>query len=405
MMTVRMPTEMEVERAAEVAAEAFGANTGLEHTREVFGRTAELFGREFILVVELDGKLVSSLICTPGPVFVGGGAVTHSAVGFVGTLADYRKRGCAGIMMAECAKLLRRQGLNTSSLWPFSYEYYRRYGWELGSEVRRCVAPSKTMAGIAGGGSVRWAGQDDAEAIKRVYDSQARAYNAMTQRSQMWWDRIVKLPDLLRQPDGPGHGCAVHVTGGVVDGYAVCEISRQDEGSRIEIKEVFSQNPVHRRELLALVATADLEAALCLDAPLDDTLIHELSDPRSVNISILPSFQFRVIDPPAAMEALHCDQTVSGKLSFELADPVFEGGFRFGVEIDGGRISLCPFDAASAITTHVQTFAKLYSGYLSPSTALRLNCVSIQGDADAVLGLSDRVLATRTPYRSWLEPG
>jgi hypothetical protein len=42
--------------------------------------------------VELDGEIVSSLLCCPAPVYVGQGTVSHSSVGAVGTLAEHRKK-------------------------------------------------------------------------------------------------------------------------------------------------------------------------------------------------------------------------------------------------------------------------------------------------------------------------
>ena len=402
-MIVREPTEMEVERAAEVASEAFGIS--IEQTGDVFGRIADVFGRRFILVAEMDGRLVSSLICWPGPIYVGEGRVTHAAVGYVGTLPECRKTGYAGALMTECARLLRREGLFTSSLWPFSYPYYRRFGWELGSHVWTCIARSEVWTSLADAGQARWAAEDDLGGVKAVYNAHAPAYNCMTQRSDEWWERILKMRGFLGPPGESGIGCAVHVADGIVDGYAAFEVKTTEEGALMQVKEAFAQAPEHRRQMLALIATANPEGRVAHDAPPDDTILHEVPDPWSLSVKLRPSFQFRVVDPPRAMESLVADGASCGRLSFAISDPVFEEGFEFGVEFDGGRASLCPFDACSAIETDVQTLAKLYSGYLSPRDALKLERIRVRGSEERVLELAQRVFATGTPYRSWMEPG
>lgn len=96
----RNPSPGEVERAAEVASLAF-PNLSLEHWQESFGTVAAMFCERFILVAELDGVIVSTLLCCPAPVVVRGSEVTHSSVGAVATLPECRRQGCAVVEAGE----------------------------------------------------------------------------------------------------------------------------------------------------------------------------------------------------------------------------------------------------------------------------------------------------------------
>ena len=105
-MIVRNPTATEVERAIEVAGIAF-PNVTHEQWGNSFNMIAEVFGRRFILVVEDEGQIVSTLVCQPEPVYINGGLVSHASTGAVATIPEARNKGCAGAMMAECVRVLR----------------------------------------------------------------------------------------------------------------------------------------------------------------------------------------------------------------------------------------------------------------------------------------------------------
>ena len=147
---------------------AFGV-LNREHWLESFQKTAEMFGSQFIVVVEMDGQIVSSLLCHPAPVYVAEMPVSHSSVGAVGTLPEYRNKGCAAAMMRECVKVLKAQDICLSSLWPFSFPYYRRFGWEVGAEGRTYSAKGGFFSGIGNPGAARQAGLDDFETMAFEY--------------------------------------------------------------------------------------------------------------------------------------------------------------------------------------------------------------------------------------------
>ena len=404
-MTVRNPTGLEVEKAAHVASKAF-PNLPLEHWQKSFHDVAETFGTTFILIVELGGEIVSSLLCCPAPVYVGGGLVTHSSVGAVGTHPDHRRKGCAGALMAECARLLRREGIHTSSLWPFSYEYYRKFGWEVGSERREYAAPGELFAGLGDANRVRAGTESDLDKIKSIYANFARRYNGPTQRSDQWWMQIARIGDYLNPVGEPQRGSVVHVTGNDVDAYAVYVIDRKEEKISISIRETVFFEAGHRRDMLAFIGGIDREARVSFSAPDNDTFLHEVSNPRDVDASVYPGFQFRVVDPERAMESLKVDEGVSGPLTFSISDPVFEDGFEFGIEADYGGIAVCTPDPGDAIRTDVQTLAKLYSGYLTAYDAWSLGKIAVPPDkASGILELACRVFPALRPYRSSLEPG
>lgn len=405
-MIVRNPTATEVERAIEVASIAFPNLTHEQWTKS-FSMVAEVFGTKYILVVEDDGVIVSTLLCQPMPVYINGGLVSHASAGAVATIPEARCKGCAGAMMAETVRLLRAQKIHLSSLWPFSFPYYRKFGWEIGSETRSYSAPGNVFVELGDAAKARGPKQGDFAQIKLVYDDWAQNYNCLTQRSDKWWDRVVSVKEPLKMVTEPGddRGVVVHVSDGRVDGYVAYKVGGDAETKSVDVNEIAYMQPQDRRDMLALLGSIVPEGRIGFNAPMDDLFLQELPNPRLITTGVNASFQFRVINPPAAMQCLTVDEAVSGKVTFSISDPVFKEGWEFGIAVEDGEVSLVKPDQKRKLEMDVQTFARLYSGYLTAFDALELGKLSVKGDGMETLLTACEVFSPMTPYRSWLEPG
>lgn len=405
-MIVRNPTATEVERAVEVAGIAFSDVTH-EQLYTSFNMIAEVFGRRFILVVEDEGQIVSTLVCQPTPVYINGGLVPHASTGAVATIPEARNKGCAGAMMTECVRILRDENVYLSSLWPFSFAYYRKFGWEIGAEVLSYGAAGKVFAELGDAGKSRGAQAGDFEQLKLVYDDWAQNYNCLTKRSDQWWNRVLNFNEPLRMVTEPGEdrGVIVHKSKGGIDGYLTYRVTGDAETKAISVTEIAFTNPQDRRDMLALAGSIVGDGNVTFGAPMGDLFLQEVPNPRLFNTNVHASFQFRVIDPRAAMEVLTLDDDVSGKVTFSISDPVFKHGWEFGVAVEDGEVAIVKPDPKRKLEMDVQTFARLYSGYLSAYDALELGKIELKGDAMEMLLAACVIFSPLTPYRSGLEPG
>lgn len=403
-MIVRNPTPGEVERAAEVSLLAF-QNLTLEQWLKYYRKIVEEFSERYILVVEEDGQIVSSLFCTPGPVYIGGKPVSHSAVGAVGTIPEYRKHGCAGAMMEECVRMLREEKICLSSLWPFSYEYYRKFGWEVGAEVRKYSTSGNNYEPLGDPERCRGVRIDDLDDMKIAYNFYSPKYNCLTDRSDKWWESLVYLLDNLQYGLESGNQTVVHMTDGRVDGYAVFSHDKADDKTFIDMREIVYKHEAHRRNLLAFLGKGNPDAQITFNAPYGDTFLHEMPNPRTFITNVEPSFQFRIIDPVNAILNVNPPECISGRLTLAISDPVFSEGFEFGIEIEDGYVSLTKPDKTNRLDMSIQTLSKIYSGYLTISNALRLGMLSNTGVSKDTINTASHLFSANTPYRSWLEPG
>ncbi|MCE5322073.1 GNAT family N-acetyltransferase [bacterium] len=403
-LIVRNPTPAEVEKAADIAYVVFGQDQ--DKWQSSFHTIAEMFGERFILVCEVDGELVSTLICTPGPVYVGDAEVSHSAVGAVCTLSQHRRHGCAQALLTQCVKLLREEGISTSSLWPASYEYYRKFGWEVGCEVRTYTADASALTTIGDPSKARYASLDDLPEIKKIYDSCARDYNCSTLRSDDWWDRIVHIKESLASVVETGRRVIVSIADdGQLSGYAIYAVRTEEERKLFFISEIMCPDNEHRRNILAMLASIEPDARIRFSTPVDDLFFHGIPNPRLINAMVRPSFEFRIADPLKAMASLKPMEHISCSFTLSIDDPVFAHGFEFDVRAKDGKVEIDKPLSNNKLRMDVQTLAKLYTGYLDPMYAWQLGKIKTDGDAMRALVDASGVFSPLTPFRSWVEPG
>jgi predicted acetyltransferase len=399
---VRAPKQDEIWRAAEIGQIAFGTET-IESWLRSFTWVADNAGLEYLVVAETENQIAASLICTPGTARFGNDIVPFSAVGAVGTHPDYRQHGLAGLMMQESVKMLYRNGYCASALWPFSYKYYRKFGWELGGEQRKYIVPADVAAGLATSDNVRPALKADLPGINDLITRFSRHYTCITTRDEAWWDCILTIYDFkLGGEDDPtaNPGPWIHETNGIIDAYAFIIISGEGDGKKISIRELVADNPRARQAILSRLTA--LELPIEFFAPINDDFLQELPDPRAITCHLEPSFQFRVINPPAALELRTTDSEFKCHLGFSISDPVL-GMFDFDIEADNGKLKMVKSRAKERLSIDVQVFSQLYSGYIRPMRSVELG--KLEATSPKAIELAEQLFPTVTPYRSPLELG
>lgn len=399
---VRPPTRGEVERTAYVAMVAFNTPI-MDQWLRSYTWIADNPGLDFLAVVEADGEIVASLVCTPGNARFMDDIVPISAVGGVATLPEHRKFGYAGLLMEYTVKLLRDKGIHTSALWPFSYHYYRKFGWEIAAEHRKYVLPTEFAAGLGSSDGVRLAKETDIPAISALVARFASRHNCLTVRDDNWWNCINTIYGTRFDSDELGAAVRplVHETGGRIDGYAFFLIDGEGESRSVNIRELIAETGEARRAILSKLATIGA-ASMWYTAPIDDDFVQEIPNPRLFTKEIESGFQFRVINPPAALECRTLDSSIKGRVGFTIHDPVLPV-WEFDIEVEEGHIRTANSRAVQRLTMDVQTFAQLFSGYISTTRAAQLG--RVQPTSDEALKFADQVLHRGVPFRSYLEQG
>jgi len=355
-----------------------------------------------MLVVEAEGELVSSCLSVPGEVWFGEDQVPHAAVGGVATLPEYRNHGYAGAMMAGMVRRLRQQGYLTSCLWPFSFAYYRKFGWEVGACIHTYTVPSGVITGLAEPGDVvPFDLSSHLEGVMALYDRFARSVNLSSVRDRSRWMDWLSLDRVLERSE---KGFVVLPEGDRLAAYGLYTETSLEEGKRIRFRELVAEGSPERNQLIAGVAKAASATEVVFSTPVEDRFLLTLRDPWAIQARLHPAFSFLVTDPPRALLARTPRPDVTGRLAFEIADPVEPAQpIRFTIEAEKGHITLTHRSTPHQLSMPVQSFSQLYAGCLRAGEAVRYG--KLKAFSGQALALFDSLFAPRVPFRSSIEPG
>ncbi len=386
-VTVRRARADEIEPCTQMANKAFG------HLMDDFDKD------NTYTCVAKSGELVSTCIFTPGPGWWGTARVPMAAVGNVGTPPEHQRKGYAGALMAGVVHDFRASGYAVCPLWPFSFQYYGKFGWALGSlDLSIRIKPTNVKGLLGKPTGTRPAEEDDLPGVHAAYERFAQQHNACTDRSIGQWPqkrRATKFPENYLVREGAG---------GQIDGYVHYSLRNRghEEGKEAEARELAATDFEAERALVAALAEMGEVTMLSVLLPGDSQL--PLSLPISSSIQVKQRLGLRVVDAEAALTALRPPADLRGQLQFEICDPVVNErrALVVGAEIAEGRVAGAAVKSSTLRCT-INTFSQLFSGVVSTSQAVAMGI--IQADDEHAIHLADQLLYGRTPFRSWNEPG
>src|SRR5262245_33634849 len=81
-------------------------------------------------VLVLDGDVISCLTIVDTTMWIGNARVRVAGIANVATRQSHRGKGYASQLLCGTIPSLYERGYGLSALLPYSYEFYRRLGWE-----------------------------------------------------------------------------------------------------------------------------------------------------------------------------------------------------------------------------------------------------------------------------------
>ncbi len=404
-MEVRTLSGQEIDEGADVATIAFDCEPG--SWRAGWHRTEELCGPGAIWGVYADGRLVSSCVAPPQRVYAGGRSIQGGFVGGVATLPEHRCRGCAEAMLRAALQASRERGVLISYLWPFSYRYYRKFGWELVNDGVLVTVTAEQLARLQDVGEVHDVTFGELDRVMAFYDAHASRFNGMGDRSREWWLRFVAdRPPCSGEPGEPVFAGDLKGTALWRDGKVAALMlwrAGEEEGNPVvTASDTFYSDGASLGGLLAaLESRVEGCAKVSFGCPAARSPHLLWEEPRDVSRSLRCGAMARVLDVSGFLQATGWKPGIEGRLTLSVQDPVF-GDFRGSFEVSGGRAAAC---AAGGAELHcsVQTLAQIATGYLPPEEAVSLGRVAAS-ELEAARLLS-AASGGMHPFRSPQEPG
>lgn len=179
MMLIRQLRENEAHKSAALMAAAFGFNTNIDEKRE------EKLDEEFWGAFDDDGEtLMAQIAAKDYRSYLGGKALGTLGIAGVSTLPEYRRNGCIRAVFARLFQMAPERGWALSMLYPFSYEYYRKFGYERICDKVSLALPIRQLSAIKRDGSgILCVEKAQGELLRGIYDRTARRFNGMLVRT------------------------------------------------------------------------------------------------------------------------------------------------------------------------------------------------------------------------------
>lgn len=398
MVTARSIRSQELDRAAEIGAEAFEME--VESWSRAFHRHHARFGCDHILVVEHESRLVSAMMITPEDLQMGEVAIPGGAVGGVGTIVSARRLGCAAAMMHETVRRMTAWGTVGSAMWPFSFAYYRKFGWETGAEVRFMTWPKGVEWRVEPDGDVSAMTPSDADEVISVWNALILSFRCATARENHVWTDLTSA-ERFGGGNPKRHGLVCRRLGKPV-GYMMWEVPEPKEGEKARRLEISEFRAVDGAAAVALIKA--LEERTDFDKysaafSVNDRLRAIAVNARKLETELHASFGFRIIDPGAILP-LMCAETPVEPVTIRINDELV-GTRTWRTSLDGAPAEVVNSDAD--VECDIRTFSPIASGFLKPKDASVLGLLT--GDPSAIARLQSATAHWSAPFRSGLEEG
>ncbi|RJQ04068.1 MAG: GNAT family N-acetyltransferase [Bacillota bacterium] len=289
------------------------------------------------LGVFVGGRMVAGLHLHPYRIYLGPKAVPCGGIGAVASHPDTRRQGHAFALLKDTLKRMKDSGRVISNLFPFSYAFYRRLGWEhVGDQVHYELKfgdlPLWRTSGIAAAGrtktvSVCEYGQkeqvDDGAiaALDAVYRKWASHYNGMLERTESQWRRNVLRP---YRKGYSKYATVWEDPSGLPAGYVVYNVPAFTEPDHdIIVRELAATSGAAYRAILGFLKNQEAQfPGIKVDLPPPDPLLVYLANPQ-VKRELKATFMARLVDVPRALEATACPPPgLNGTVILSVDDPV-----------------------------------------------------------------------------------
>jgi predicted acetyltransferase len=331
-----------------------------------------------------DGELAAKLHIIPLACYINGKTFKMGGISSVATWPEYRRKGMVKELLQHALHDMKENGQQLSFLHPFSFPFYRQYGWEHAFTQQHYSIPvSKLKKDWGANGYVRRVSENPS-LLHQLYTSYAASYNGMLTRDEAWWkQRVLKDNAHIAVAYNPRHEA---------EGYIIFTVKNNE----FLVQEIVYNTLNGRKLLLQFIGNHDSMAENAeMIVPEDDQLALLVDEPRFEQ-QLKPYFMARIVDAASFLAAYPFQG--NGSLAFQVEDTFFpenNGGYQLRVE--NGKTKVTHVRGVSGhqiVYCSIQILAGMLLGYRRPVDYFRLG--KLQTDKDTILQLEKMVPEKKT---------
>jgi len=360
-------------------------------TEDQLEKRRQEFAKHNVLGVYADGQVGAKLQIIPFQTYIHGRSFEMGGIAGVATWPEYRRKGWVAGLLKYALEEMKRNKQSISFLHPFSFSFYRKYGWETYVEYKKYkLSTSQLPAKKQTPGTIK-RGNPELAVLKQVYDAYAARYNGTLNRDDAWWGNSVFVKKGSKQ-------AVYYDEAGVPQGYVFYEVKE----SKFTIGEIVHLNEEARQGLWTFIANHDsMIDEVTLQAPASDMLAFQLDNPR-IGQEVMPYFMARIVSVEQFVSQYpFASQDSPVQICLEVEDtyaPWNEGVWELNVAMNGTASiwkkgeSVQEGQPDQPIRLSIQSLTALLMGYRRPAEMAQID--RMEGPATAIQALEKAI-----PYR------
>jgi len=165
-----------------------------EHIRELIAK-GEYESDEVYGAIDENGRAAAGMESLPYVMWFDGHKAAMCGIGGVASAPESRRMGHVRKIFEKVFDDIYEAGAVFSHLYPFSHDYYRKFGYEPVGGVKKYKLPLEPARKLAAGGEAHEFIKGDAarEKLVEIYEAYASRHNLMVSRSEGRWDDVFNI--------------------------------------------------------------------------------------------------------------------------------------------------------------------------------------------------------------------
>lgn len=363
-------------------------NKDSEERRQFFD---DRFNHSLAYGIRQDSSLGSGMLSIPMKVNFHGVKYKMNGICDVMSYPEFGGRGAITALMKSAFEDMLQEGVSLSYLAPFSYDFYRRFGYEEVFDRAEYQVKNTDLPRIrveSNDGVIKRLPLKDAiKLIKEVYDENIQTRNAGLVREDWWWNYLT-----LKHPDWM---VGVYLENESAASYVIYEGSDET----FHIQEMMYTNQASYQSIMSFICQHE-SMYFNFEYKSGDPNGYPdiLNNPEAINVSIKPYMMARIIDLKKFVNDYPFVQKVHS-IRIAIQDDMIaqnNGIWRLRVSSNGTSFEKLSnnYQNMADIRMSIQTATKVLMGYRNAMRQSRLG--QINGSFEAINEL-DRALRKETP--------
>ncbi|MBP3039261.1 GNAT family N-acetyltransferase [Bacillaceae bacterium Marseille-Q3522] len=372
-MELRKLTNQEYLKAAQLSMYAFQYTL----TEKALETALQKMDKHTILSIWDEDELASKLHILSLKVNVNGQQWNMGGIAGVATYPEYRRKGYVKKLLTAALSEMNQNKQFLSFLHPFDISFYRKFGWEVLTDVKKITIEKANLSPIGrpSGTIIRYKKESHRLEFEKIYQAFSTFYSGPLIRTSDWWKNSVYSDEQIAvYYDGEGNG----------QGYLLYSV----KDNIMTVEEYVWLNYEARSQLWNFICQHDS----MIDRAIINTSVHDpfpylLQQPKQ-KIEIIPYFMARIVNVKevlARYNFLHTEQSLSLSINDEFA-PWNNITYRLGEDEGDDPVLEMNINALTAILT----------GYKRPMELYEMNF--IRGNRDTASALEEKIPPLKTYF-------